>query len=124
MVDVSRRFIRCVGAAFAVAAAAGLGWYLTVVGLDEADKIASVLGAFVGLAGLALVIFGPSIGTHKDRAGAGAADDTPAKTDVRNIVNGTVRGSLVQGRDFSGPINFGSVQKPSSDDPPTTTSCS
>ncbi|MEU7134759.1 hypothetical protein [Streptomyces sp. NPDC046261] len=36
----------------------GLGVFLVVQGLDRADQIASVLGLFVGLAGLGLAAYG------------------------------------------------------------------
>ncbi|MET8143559.1 hypothetical protein ABZU32_24935 [Sphaerisporangium sp. NPDC005288] len=46
------------GAAVAVAAAAGLGVYFARVGLDAADKLASVIGVFVALAGLGVAVYG------------------------------------------------------------------
>ncbi|WP_449062245.1 hypothetical protein [Planomonospora algeriensis] len=42
----------------AVMALAGLGVHLARVGLDEADKLASVLALFVGLAGLGATAYG------------------------------------------------------------------
>jgi hypothetical protein len=47
-----------VGGALTAVAVAGLGLYLTAVGLDKADKLAGVIGAFVGLAGLAIALYG------------------------------------------------------------------
>ncbi|MFI6743374.1 hypothetical protein ACIBI9_61755 [Nonomuraea sp. NPDC050451] len=41
-----------------VAAMAGLGVYFRRVGLDDADKLASVIGAFVALAGLGTAAYG------------------------------------------------------------------
>ncbi|WP_203982868.1 hypothetical protein [Sphaerisporangium rufum] len=54
------------GAGVAVVALAGLGVYLARVGLDEADKLASVGGLFVGLVGLGVAVYalvtGPASG--------------------------------------------------------------
>ncbi|QYC39251.1 hypothetical protein Nocox_08130 [Nonomuraea coxensis DSM 45129] len=47
-----------IGAAVAVAALTGLGAHFARVGLDEADKLSSVIGGFAGLAGLALAAYG------------------------------------------------------------------
>lgn len=47
-----------VGGAVALVSGAALATYLAAVGLDAADKWASVLGLFVGLAGLALAVAG------------------------------------------------------------------
>ncbi|MEU1726746.1 hypothetical protein ACNF49_24460 [Actinomadura sp. ATCC 39365] len=46
------------GAAVAVAALAGLGVYFSKVGLEEADRLASVIGLFVAVAGLGLAVYG------------------------------------------------------------------
>jgi hypothetical protein len=46
------------GGLLALAALAGLGVYFNRVGLDEADKLSSVIGAFVGLLGLGLAAYG------------------------------------------------------------------
>jgi hypothetical protein len=46
------------GAVVTVVALAGLGAYFGVVGLDEADKLASVIGAFAALVGLGLSGYG------------------------------------------------------------------
>ncbi|MFI7691653.1 hypothetical protein ACIBQ6_21475 [Nonomuraea sp. NPDC049655] len=46
------------GAGGAVAALAGLGVYFAKVGLDRADKLASVIGVFVALVGLGAAVYG------------------------------------------------------------------
>lgn len=51
------RTLRWSGAITAGAATAGLAVYLVVAGLDEADKVSSVIALFVGLAGLALTLY-------------------------------------------------------------------
>jgi hypothetical protein len=55
---MSSRIAKWAGVALTVAALIGLSVYFTVVGLDQVDKLASVLGALAGLAGLALAIYG------------------------------------------------------------------
>jgi hypothetical protein len=82
------------GAIAAFAACAGLIGYFAAVGLDRADKLASVIGAFVGLAGLGLALH--------------AALSAPAKTstDVQNEISGTVHGNTIQARDIKGGITL------------------
>ncbi|MEW1839212.1 hypothetical protein AB0392_14760 [Nonomuraea angiospora] len=46
------------GAGVAVVALAGLGTYFALVGLDKADKLASVIGVFVAVAGLGVAVYG------------------------------------------------------------------
>lgn len=41
-----------------VGAVAGLGVYFVLVGLENADKMASVVGVFVALVGLGLTVYG------------------------------------------------------------------
>lgn|GEM_PF-5478085 len=89
----------------ALVALVALGWYFIAVGLDRADKLASVLGAFVGLLGLGLAIYG----TVSSRPEA----TQPAPGGVHNEITGTVHGSAVQARDVEGGITFGDP-KPSS----------
>ncbi len=43
-------------------AVVGLGTFFAVTGLDNADKLASVIGVFVGLAGLGLSVYGIVLG--------------------------------------------------------------
>ncbi|MEU8363452.1 hypothetical protein AB0C27_46290 [Nonomuraea sp. NPDC048882] len=54
------------GAVVAVAAVAALAVYLARVGLDDADKLASVIGLFVALAGLGISIRGLTGGRPTD----------------------------------------------------------
>ena len=46
------------GSAVTVAAVVGLTGYFAVVGLDKADKLGSVVGALVAVAGMALTAYG------------------------------------------------------------------
>jgi hypothetical protein len=55
---MSVRVVGWLGGVLFVLAMVGLGAYFWAVGLDEADKVASVIGAFVGLVGLALAGYG------------------------------------------------------------------
>lgn len=121
------RVLVWVGGVVAVACAAGLLVYFVVVGLDEADKLASVIGAFVGLAGLALAGYGivvarrgtpPPSGPHEQlsrpdlQAGAG---------DTHNEVSdSTVHGPLFMGRDMnlSGGIHQHPAPRPTAGPPP------
>ncbi|MFI6457859.1 hypothetical protein ACIBF6_40660 [Streptosporangium amethystogenes] len=66
------------GAGIAVAALAGLGVYLSRVGLDEADKLASVIGLFVALAGLGVAVYGVVAG----RKGSGGGTAEPDRLAV------------------------------------------
>ncbi|MFE7542942.1 hypothetical protein [Streptomyces platensis] len=58
------------GGAVAVLAVGALAGYLVAVGLDNADKVASVVGLFVALAGLAVSAAGMR---RQARAGGGQA---------------------------------------------------
>lgn len=79
----------------------GLAWFLTTESLDRADKFASVIGMFVGIAGLALAVF-------QARRPAPSQPDTspaPAAGDVHNrIKGGTFNGPVIQGRKFHGLV--------------------
>jgi hypothetical protein len=58
MVGMRGRVQVWAGAGIAVAALTGLVVYFARVGLDEADKLASVIGLFVAVAGLVVAIVG------------------------------------------------------------------
>ncbi|GLW20023.1 hypothetical protein DI270_013920 [Microbispora triticiradicis] len=78
------------GAGVAVVALAGLGVYLSQVGLDKADKLASVVGLFVGLAGLGVAAYG--LVAERGSGGGG----------VRQRARATGRGRVSQaGRDIT-----------------------
>lgn len=81
------------GAGVAVAALAALGVYLSQVGLDKADKLASVVGLFVALVGLGVAVYGL---IAERRSGGGG---------VRQRAEATGRGRVFQaGRDIdAGP---------------------
>jgi hypothetical protein len=72
-----------------------LGIFLVAVGLDDADRWASVFGLFVGLAGLGL----SAIGLRQARRQAGA----------QAVTDSTVGGRLTQVRGVAGSVRIGPV---------------
>lgn len=98
---MSRRTLAWSGIAVALVVLAALGWYFIAVGLDRADKLASVLGAFVGLLGLGLAVYGVVSSRPEE------AEPEPEPGDVHNEISGTVHGNAVQARDIDGGITFG-----------------
>jgi hypothetical protein len=94
---MSSRVAKWLGGILTIAAIAGVGVYIGVNGLDQADKLGSVIGALVGVAGLALAAYG----TITDRARAAdpppAAEPPPAP--VQNEIHGgTFHGPVLQGQ--------------------------
>lgn len=88
-----RRLLGIAGVLCGCLLLAGLAGYLVAVGLDGADKIASVISAFVGLVGLALGVF------ELLRRPA----DLPA---VSNTYSGDVSGTVIQAGILEGDINL------------------
>jgi hypothetical protein len=85
------RFLIWSGAGLAVAATVGLAALFAVAGLGRADEVASVSGAFIGLAGLGVSVFG--LVQARSDAAPGHADDDAG----RQAVSGsTVSGRTVQ----------------------------
>ncbi|MGW5055630.1 hypothetical protein [Actinokineospora sp. NPDC004072] len=84
---LKRRVWGAVAVAVGAVLLAGLATYLVVIGLDAADKVASVVGAFAGV--LALVV-----GILQLRRGGGAE---PGGS-VRNEISGNARvtGPVIQ----------------------------
>jgi hypothetical protein len=74
-----------------VVVVAGLAAYLSSVGLDKADKLASVLGLLVAVAALVAPYLLPS--SDEDRSGSGSA---------QHVANTVVGGHLIQVRDAGG----------------------
>lgn len=104
------------GAALAVVSAAGLGIYLATAGLDGADKLGSVIGAFVGLAGLVLALYGTRAG-RPGRSASGESDsgDHP---NVEMVVNSGGIGQTIQAEQI-GSVTLGSPRPSSAHrDPP------
>jgi hypothetical protein len=72
---------------------AGLGAFLAVQGLDKADKWASVLGLFVGLAGLGLAVAG-AFGARRHDGG-------------QSVTDATIGGGVAQVRGVRGSVKIG-----------------
>ena len=67
-----------------------------MVGLDKADKVASVIGAFVGLAGLGVAVYGALSGRGPDDIrGSG-----------QHVRGAAVGGSVIQVRGVSGSVRI------------------
>ncbi len=82
------RILKWVAGVVAVAAAIGMGIYLAIVGLNEASQLATVAGAFISLAGLALAVYGIIAARRLSTADSadGAVDNV--------ITGGTFHGSV------------------------------
>jgi hypothetical protein len=111
-----------VGGALAVIAAIAMGVYFTAVGLDEADKIASAIGAFIGLAGLVLAIYGTVRARRLERVPQQPSAAQRAGGAVHNEIHGgTLQGPVIQGRDFGQvTLGFPPPSAPPSDSPDTS----
>ncbi|MEU8377958.1 hypothetical protein [Streptosporangium sp. NPDC048865] len=104
------RVVKWVGGALFLGAAIGMGVYFLRIGLAKADQAASVVGAFVGVAGLALAVYGTLTARRADAAPSPPAtrtaplDNRVGPSDsaaVHNEVSGGVfHAPVVQGRDF------------------------
>ncbi len=77
---------------------AGLGAFLAIQGLDKADKWASVLGLFVGLAGLGLTVAG-TVGARRHTGG-------------QSVNDSMIGGGVAQVRGVRGSVKIGSDASP------------
>lgn len=112
---MSSNKVRTIGLLLAATATVLLAWYFAAVGLEEADRLASVLGVFVGLAGLLIAIFGPALSVHTGRTIRENVRDRGVATH-NTVSGGTIHGSILQGHEFSGPVNLGgSSSRPTSE---------
>ncbi|MBB4701919.1 hypothetical protein [Sphaerisporangium siamense] len=86
-----------------------MGIYFYRTGLDKADKLASVLGAFIGLTGLALALYGSL--RNEDTSSSPMLDNE--SSGVHNTIGGnsTFHGPVAQGNNFN-QIAFGSPALP------------
>ncbi|MEV6802992.1 hypothetical protein AB0M91_32310 [Micromonospora rifamycinica] len=85
--------------AFAVGVlVAGLGTFLAIQGLDKADKWGSVLGLFVGLAGLGLAVAG-AVGARRQAGG-------------QSVTGSTIGGGVTQVRGVGGSVRIGPSPAP------------
>jgi hypothetical protein len=98
--------LKWAGGVLFAGAVVAMGVYFARVGLENADRTASVIGAFVGLTGLAVTAYGMIAGPRP----TASAPPPAGSGDTRNIIRGgTVHGPVVQGRDFHGDITLGPV---------------
>ncbi|WP_371782851.1 hypothetical protein [Streptosporangium subroseum] len=100
-----------------------MGVYFARVGLEQADQSASVIGAFIALASLALALYGTLTDRRADPtselAPDAAATPNNKKTEMlgsggaRNEISGggTFYGPVMQGHDFD-HITLGSLAPP------------
>jgi hypothetical protein len=95
------------GRVVAVVVVAGLGVYLSTVGLDKADKLAGVLGLLVAVAALVTPYLLPS----SDRSSSGPGS-------VQSVANTVVGGHLTQMRDAGGVRAKGPATAPPGAAPP------
>jgi hypothetical protein len=86
------------GRVLAALVVAGLGIYLSTVGLDKADKLASVLGLLVAAVALVAPYLLPSSDRRSSESGP-----------VQSVANTVVGGHLTQMRDAKGVQVQGSV---------------
>ncbi|MEU7002294.1 hypothetical protein [Nonomuraea sp. NPDC046570] len=114
---MSARILKWVGGTLFAGTAIGMSVYFARVGLERADQAASVISAFVALAGLALAIYA----MVRDRRAGEQAPAAGGPSEVRNTISGgTFHGPVTQGRDFD-QIALGSPPPRSSDEPGSTT---
>ena len=73
-----------------------LAVYLVAVGLDKADKVASVIGVFVGLIGLGFGIVGLV---------RGRGDPNAPSCGVTSTVTGMVSGTVIQAGTINGDVD-------------------
>ncbi|MEZ0076545.1 hypothetical protein [Planotetraspora sp. GP83] len=99
---MSRRATVWAGLVSGVGALIALAVYLGVVGLDSADKTASIIGLFVGLAGL-------FIAARSLRAEPPENESAQAETAAQTVQKITARGqgTVAQGVMFGNIVNHG-----------------
>ncbi len=87
-------------------AAVVVGVIFTIVGLDSADKLASVLGLFTGIAGLAVAVCG-LLPLHRSDGEPGSGGGARGDRDpgISNTIGGNAA-SAVQARDIFGAVHL------------------
>lgn len=104
---MARRVLVWVGAGLVMAALAGLGVYFAVVGLDKADKWASVIGVFVAISGLVVAIAGLFTDRHNSSSGGsggGQASPRVSASGERSVaIGGDNSGNISTGDGATGP---------------------
>jgi hypothetical protein len=86
------------GCAITVVASVAMGAYFADVGLDRATAMAGVLGAFFGLAGLAVAVWGAiTAGGPRPPARPGNPASATAVGVTNTINSSTINGTAIQG---------------------------
>ncbi|MEV0941772.1 hypothetical protein AB0I90_15520 [Micromonospora wenchangensis] len=88
---------------------AAVGVWLVVVGLDRADKIASVAGLFVNLAALGTGLLAARQVRHPSTPSTGAADPPPPVTSSGIQVSGN-EGTTIVNTGTVGDVNIGRAE--------------
>lgn len=102
MAGKSGRVLAWAGGLVMLAAAAGLGAYFAVAGLDQASKVSSVAVMFIGLAGLVVAVYGivRAHGDAQNPSAAGAAGG-------QKVDGSTIGGGVTQVRGVRGGVRLG-----------------
>lgn len=88
---MSRRAVKWAGVGVTTATIVVLVTYFAYVGLDKADKLASVFGLVVALIGLSMTIFGVA----GERQDSNSSSQEAAPSSTNNRIDGTVSNSQV-----------------------------
>jgi hypothetical protein len=107
------RVLAWAGAAVAVAAAVVLGVYFAVEGLGKADKVASVAGTFIGLAGLVVSVYGIYQARRED-----PGSSAPTVGGGQSVTGTTTAGGVTQVKDVTGSVRISGAPTHSSAAPP------
>ena len=79
------RFLKWVGIALFIATASGMALYFSQRELQEADQSASVISAFIGLAGLAMAVYG-TLADRRTRSTSRPVNDEEALTAAKKAL--------------------------------------
>jgi hypothetical protein len=102
MAGMRGRVLAWAGGVVVVAAAAALGAYFAVAGLDQAGKVSSVAVMFIGLAGLVVAAYG-IVRAHRDVQNPSAA----APEGGQSVDDSTIAGGVTQIRKVKGSVRLG-----------------
>jgi len=86
-----------------------LGAYFVGTGLNRADKLASVIGAFAALIGLGMSVYGVVLTRRSRPQSAG-----------QTVAGSTVGGEVLQVHGVQGSLHIGQAADPPSSSPPST----
>lgn len=101
------RTLAWTGGAVTSVATAGLITYFAAVGLDEANKIASVISAIIGLAGLAVAVYGVLV-AHRSPPQPVIAPAAPtAASGGHSVTDSEIGGDNIMIGDVGNDVNIG-----------------